>query len=106
MEKKLEEGLKEVQKNFQEAMDTWMDIMNNLDVKYGDAKLTPRQYDDETLMNMMYLFVHTLQNVGIHKGLIDHTNAITVGLEFHDFVKKYTGLDSREYYRNKNICLN
>ena len=100
----MKEQTQEIQKNFEDAIDKWCDIMLNFEVRTQEAKILPDQYSDETLMNITHLFAHVLSNIAISKRKIaDVEAALKLGTELHKLIKEYTDFDTKEFYKRINI---
>ena len=89
-------SVREVQIEISDTLRTWADIM--LDIE-AHQKAHLLHYSEQDLVNAMYIFEHVLSNVAIHNGSITPTNvdkATEMGIDLREYVKKYTGLDTRE----------
>lgn len=96
-----------IQKNFSDSMDTWMNIMIDFQIQLEKENIMPSKYNDKTLMDLLWLFVHVLSNIGIHKKMINHENIGAISDELYAFIKKHTGVDTRTFYdKNQNFNLN
>ena len=89
-------SVREVQIEISDTLRTWADIM--LDIE-AHQKAHLLHYSEQDLVNAMYIFEHVLSNVAIHNGSITPKNvdkATEMGIDRREYVKKYTGLDTRE----------
>lgn len=89
-------SVREVQIEISDTLRTWADIM--LDIE-AHQKAHLLHYSEQDLVNAMYIFEHVLSNVAIHNGSITPKNvdkATEMGIDLREYVKKYTGLDTRE----------
>lgn len=89
-------SVREVQVHISDALKEWADIM--LDIE-AHQKAHLLHYSEQDLVNAMYIFEHVLSNVAIHNGSITPKNAdkaTEMGKDLREYVKKYTGLDTRE----------
>ncbi len=98
----MKEQIKEIQKEFQDSLDTWADIILGFEVKTEEVGIVPDKYKDDALMNATVLFRHTLFNIAYHNNLIDEDKATALGNELYEIIKKYTGIDSRTFYDSKD----
>ena len=89
-------SVREVQIEISDTLRTWADIM--LDIE-AHQKAHLLHYSEQDLVNAMYIFEHVLSNIAIHNGSITPKNvdkATEMGIDLREYVKKYTGLDTRE----------
>lgn len=89
-------SVRDVQVHISDALKDWADIM--LDIE-AHRKAHLLHYSEQDLVNAMYIFEHVLSNVAIHNGSITPKNvdqATEMGIDLREYVKKYTGLDTRE----------
>lgn len=89
-------SVREVQVHISDVLKEWADIM--LDIE-AHQKAHLLHYSEQDLVNAMYIFEHVLSNVAIHNGSITPKNvdkATEMGIDLREYVKKYTGLDTRE----------
>lgn len=89
-------SVREVQIEISDTLRTWADIM--LDIE-AHQKAHLLHYSEQDLVNAMYIFEHVLSNVAIRNGSITPKNvdkATEMGIDLREYVKKYTGLDTRE----------
>lgn len=95
----MNDTVKQIQDQFEKSMDMWTDMVLGFEVKTEELKILPKKYDDESLMNVTVLFRHVLFNIGFFNGLIDDTNAESMGYELANLIKKYSGIDTRTFYK-------
>lgn len=89
-------SIREVQAHISSVLREWADIMLDIEA-HGKAHLL--HYSEKDLENAMYIFEHVLANIAIHNGSITPKNiekATEMGIDLREYVKKYTGLDTRE----------
>lgn len=89
-------SIREVQAHISGMLREWADIM--LDIE-AHEKAHLLHYSEKDLENAMYIFEHVLANIAIHNGSITPKNiekATEMGIDLREYVKKYTGLDTRE----------
>lgn len=89
-------SVREVQVHISDILKEWADIM--LDIE-AHQKAHLLHYSEQDLVNAMYIFEHVLSNFAIHNGSITPKNvdkATEMGIDLREYVKKYTGLDTRE----------
>ena len=89
-------SVREVQIHISDALKEWSDIMLEIEAR-NKAHLL--HYNEQDLVNAMYIFEHVLFNVAIHNGSITPENvdkATEMGRDLREYVKKYTGLDTHE----------
>ena len=89
-------SVREVQVHISDVLKEWTDIM--LDIE-AHQKAHLLHYSEQDLVNAMYIFEHVLSNVAIHNGSRTPKNvykATEMGIDLREYVKKYTGLDTRE----------
>ena len=89
-------SVREVQVHISDVLREWADIM--LDIE-AHQKAHLLHYNEKDLVNAMYIFEHVLANVAIHNGSITPHNvdkATEMGIDLREYVKKYTGIDTRE----------
>lgn len=91
----MENSIREVQVHISDALEQWSYIMNKFDAD-GTAFLL--HYSENDLLNIVYMFDHIVSNIGIHKGVVTEENAEQMGKDIREFVKKYTGVDTRRAY--------
>ena len=92
--------LLEIQSSFEQHIETWADIVLNLEVALDTRNQIPEQYSDDMLMNATIVLRHVMFNIGFHKNIINEDNAEAMGNELRDFILKYAGIDSRTFYTN------
>ena len=88
--------VRDVQVHISDALKEWADIM--LDIE-AHQKAHLLHYSEQDLVNATYIFEHVLSNVAIHNGSITPKNvdkATEMGIDLCEYVKKYTGLDTRD----------
>lgn len=89
-------SVREVQVHISDTLKEWADIM--LDIE-AHQKAHLLHYSEQDLVNAIYIFEHVLCNIAIHNGSITPQNvnkATEMGMDLREYVKKYTGLDTRE----------
>lgn len=89
-------SIREVQAHISGVLREWADIM--LDIE-AHEKAHLLHYSEKDLENAMYIFEHVLANIAIHNDSITPKNiekATEMGIDLREYVKKYTGLDTRE----------
>lgn len=89
-------SIREVQAHISGVLREWADIM--LDIE-AHEKAHLLHYSEKDLENAMYIFEHVLSNIAIHNGHItpkDIEKSTEMGIDLREYVKKYTGLDTRE----------
>lgn len=89
-------SVRDVQVHISDVLKEWADIM--LDIE-AHQKAHLLHYSEQDLVNVVYIFEHVLSNVAIHNGSITPKNvdkATEMGKDLREYVKKYTGLDTRE----------
>jgi hypothetical protein len=89
-------SIREVQAHISGVLREWADIM--LDIE-AHEKAHLLHYSEKDLENAIYIFEHVLANIAIHNGSITPKNidkATEMGIDLREYVKKYTGLDTRE----------
>jgi hypothetical protein len=89
-------SVREVQVHISDTLKEWADIM--LDIE-AHQKAHLLHYREKDLVNAMYIFEHVLANVAIHNGSITPKSvdkATEMGVDLREYIKKYTGLDTRE----------
>ena len=89
-------SIREVQVHISDVLREWADIM--LDIE-AHEKAHLLHYDEKDLENAMYIFEHVMANIAIHNGCITPKNvdkATEMGVDLREYVKKYTGIDTRE----------
>ena len=89
-------SVREVQIHISDMLKEWADIM--LEIEARD-KAYMLHYNEQDLVNAMYVFEHVLSNVAIHNGSITPETidkATQMGEDLREYVKKYTGLDTHE----------
>lgn len=89
-------SIREVQAHISGVLREWADIM--LDIE-AHEKAHLLHYSEKDLENAMYIFEHVLANIAIHNSSITPKNidkATEMGIDLREYVKKYTGLDTRE----------
>lgn len=94
-------SIREVQVHISDVLREWADIM--LDIE-AHQKAHLLHYNEKDLVNAMYIFEHVLLNVAIHNGSITPENvekATEMGKDLRDYIKKYTGLDTRKISKNE-----
>lgn len=94
-------SVREVQIHISDVLKEWTDIM--LDIE-AHKKAHLLHYNEQDLVNVMYIFEHVLSNVAIHNGSITPQNidkAMEMGRDLRDYVKKYTGLDTHNIVKNE-----
>lgn len=91
--------IKEIQDNFEQSLDTWADILLNFEIKMEEINAAPEKYSDDAMMDVTFLFKHVIFNLGFHRKLIDENNAAELGEELSMLIKKYTGIDTKTFYR-------
>ena len=91
-------SMREIQVHISDVLNEWADIM--LDIE-AHEKAHLLHYQDKDLMNAMHIFLHVLQNVGIHNKTINDVDIATeMGKKIHEYVKKYAGVDTKKFYHN------
>ena len=86
-------SIRQVQIEISDVLREWAEIMLDIE-KHEKAHLL--HYSTKDLENAMFIFEHVLCNIAIHNGSITPHNVDKVtemGVEFHEYVKKYTGID-------------
>lgn len=94
-------SVREVQVHISDVLREWADIMLNIEA-HGKAHLL--HYKEKDLVNAMYIFEHVISNIAIHNGSITPKTidkATEMGKELREYVKKYTGLDTKEITKNE-----
>ena len=89
-------SVREVQIHISDVLKEWADIMLEIEARNKAYLL---HYNEQDLVNAMYIFEHVLSNVAIHNGSITPENvdkATEMGRNLREYVKKYTGLDTHE----------
>lgn len=89
-------SVREVQIHISDVLKEWADIMLEIEARNKAYML---HYNEQDLVNAMYIFEHVLSNVAIHNGSITPENvdkATEMGRDLREYVKKYTGLDTHE----------
>lgn len=88
-------SVREVQVHISDMLKEWADIM--LDIE-AHQKAHLLHYNEQDLVNAMYIFEHVLSNIAIHNGSITPKNvdkAAEMGSDLREYVKKYTGIDTK-----------
>lgn len=98
----MKEKIQEIQDNFEESLDTWAKILIDFEIGIEKYKITPTKYSDDAVMDATILFRHVLFNVGFHKKTMHMENVENFGNELRDIILKYTNIDSRTFYDDKN----
>lgn len=89
-------SVREVQIHISDVLKEWAGIM--LEIEARD-KAYMLHYNEQDLVNAMYVFEHVLSNIAIHNGSITPETidkATQMGEDLREYVKKYTGLDTHE----------
>lgn len=89
-------SVREVQIHISDMLKEWADIMLEIEARNKAYML---HYNEQDLVNAMYVFEHVLSNVAIHNGSITPETidkATQMGEDLREYVKKYTGLDTHE----------
>ena len=89
-------SVREVQIHISDVLKEWADIM--LEIEARD-KAYMLHYNEQDLVNAMYIFEHVLSNIAIHNGSITPETidkATQMGEDLREYVKKYTGLDTHK----------
>lgn len=89
-------SVREVQVHISDMLKEWADIM--LDIE-AHQKAHLLHYNEQDLVNAMYIFEHVLSNIAIHNGSITPKNvdvATKMGCDLREYVKKYTGVDTKD----------
>ena len=89
-------SVREVQIHISDVLKEWADIMLEIEARNKAYML---HYNEQDLVNAMYIFEHVLSNIAIHNGSITPETidkATQMGKELREYVKKYTGLDTHE----------
>lgn len=90
------EELREINKHISDALKQWANICIMSDAENWSIEY---EFTEDDVMNVVHIFNSVISNVGIKKGLITEENAFKVGFGIYDFVSKYTGVDTRKFYR-------
>jgi len=97
----MENQIKEIQKELSNSLKMWDDIIWKF--KFGCDKfgVEPARYSDDDVKHAVTLLWEVLGNVHIHRMLEKKTKLATgcelaedMGTEIHEFVKKWTGVDT------------
>lgn len=89
-------SVREVQIHISDVLKEWTDIMLEIEARNKAYML---HYNEQDLVNAMYIFEHVLSNIAIHNGSITPETidkATQMGEDLREYVKKYTGLDTHE----------
>ena len=89
-------SVREVQIHISDVLKEWADIMLEIEVRNKAYML---HYNEQDLVNVIYIFEHVLSNVAIHNGFITPETidkATQMGEDLREYVKKYTGLDTHK----------
>ena len=89
-------SVREVQIHISDMLKEWADIMLEIEARNKAYML---HYNEQDLVNAIYIFEHVLSNIAIHNGSITPETidkAIQMGGDLREYVKKYTGLDTHE----------
>lgn len=89
-------SVREVQIHISDVLKEWADIMLEIEARNKAYML---HYNEQDLVNAMYIFEHVLSNIAIHNGSITPETidkATQMGEDLREYVKKYTGLDTHE----------
>lgn len=89
-------SVREVQIHISDVLKEWADVMLKIETR---DKAYMLHYNEQDLVNAMYIFEHILSNIAIHNGSITPETidkAIQMGEDLREYVKKYTGLDTHK----------
>lgn len=86
-------AIQEINQNISDGINHWCDIVNIADV---DGWAYFLSYSDKDALNIIYIFNHILQNIGIKNGTINEENAIAKGIAIKNAIKDYCGIDTVE----------
>lgn len=84
-------AIKEINKHVSDALRQWMEVLNTAD---ADGWAYYLNYSDKDALNVIYIFNHILQNIGIKNGTINEDNAIAKGIAIKNAIKDYCGIDT------------
>lgn len=90
------EELREINKHISDALKQWANICIMSDAKNWSYEY---EFAEDDVINAVHIFNSIIANFGIKKGLITDKNAFKFGFGIYDFVSKYTGVDTRKFYR-------
>lgn len=90
------EELREINKHISDALKQWANICIMSDAEDWSYEY---EFTEDDVINAVRIFNSVISNVGIKKRLITEENAFKVGFGIYDFVSKYTGVDTRKFYR-------
>lgn len=86
-------AIQEINKHISDGLEQWCDIVNTAD---ADGWAYFLNYSDKDALNIIYIFNHILQNIGIKNGTINEKNAIEKGIAIKNAIKYYCGIDTVE----------
>ena len=84
-------AIKEINKHISDGLEQWCDVVNTAD---ADGWAYYLNYSDKDALNIIYIFNHILQNIGIKNGTINEDNAIEKGIAIKNAIKDYCGIDT------------
>lgn len=88
------ERIEELNKHIRDGLNQWADIMLMAEADKWDVELN---YFPRDIMNVVYIFIHVLSNVGVKNGHIrDEQTAEAYGARLRELVKDMTGHDPVE----------
>jgi len=97
--------LKEIQEGFKASLKNWEEILWELEAKEQEAGHVPDEYSDAEMVYACKLFSHTILNKLYYKLKRDGSDnetgeltALAAGNAMYKLVKKYTGVDTKEFY--------
>lgn len=90
------EELREINKHISDALKQWANICIMSDAEDWSYEY---EFTEDDVINAVHIFNSIIANFGIKKGLITEKNASKFGFGIYGFVSKYTGVDTRKFYR-------
>lgn len=96
-------SIRQVQIEISDVLRECAEIMLDIE-KHEKAHLL--HYSTKDLENVMFIFEHVLSNIAIHNGSITPKNiekATEMGIDLHEYVKKYTGIDTKTISNDDKI---
>ena len=96
----MKEELKEIQQGFQDSLNTWADIMLDLQVKELNHQF---RYNYDDLMNILLLFQEVTHNIAYYKNgnnKDELKRAEKFGKDVRKLITDFCGIDPHDYYGN------
>lgn len=88
------EELRGINKHICDALKQWANICIMSDAENWSIEY---EFTEDDVMNTVFIFNSVISNVGIKKGLITEENAFKFGFGIHEFVSKYSGIDTHKF---------